>query len=231
MIIPAMRAIPLLLLAALALSACKTLSEDKHAGEQTITPTAQFPLHAEAHPDEIRLAVHAGGLSHDQGEALIALANRWLDAGSGAVTIQVPTRGADIKAANQDSAAAQSLLVTMGVPSDHIQRVGYDPQDGAAAPLVVGFAAYEAVVPACGKSWENLSNNTHNTTMTNFGCAVQANLAAQIANPADLAGPRPVDPPDAMRRAVVLSKYHQGEVTTAAKDQQASGAISAKSSN
>ncbi len=147
------------------------------------------------------------------------------------MTIQVPTRGADIRAASQNSVAAQSLLVTMGVPSDHIQRVGYDPQDGAAAPLVVGFAAYEAVVPACGKSWENLSSNTQNKTMANFGCAVQANLATQIANPADLNGPQPVDPPDAARRGVIIGKYRTGDVTSSAKDTQASGAISAKSSN
>ena len=43
-----------------------------------------------------------------------------------------------------------------------------------------------------------------------FGCAVTANIAAQIADPADLLAPRASDAPDAQRRQVVLDKYRQG---------------------
>ena len=52
---------------------------------------------------------------------------------------------------------------------------------------------------------------------TTLRCAQQRNLAAQIANPADLLGPRTVDPADAERRAVVFDKYRQGRPTGAEK--------------
>ena len=218
---------PLLcLLSAAALTACGTVGTDKGAGDQPRTPMAQYPLKATAHPDEVRLAVHPGGLSPAQGEAVSALANRWLEAGAGMVTIQAPTRGADPRAAAQDSLAAQSLLVSMGVPADRVQRVGYDPEGDAPAPLVIGYAAYEAVIPVCGQAWENLSNNGSNKSMANFGCSVQANMAAQIANPADFVAPRETAPADAIRRGVIVDKYHKGDVTSGAKDAQASGAVS-----
>ena len=42
---------------------------------------------------------------------------------------------------------------------------------------------------------------------TNFGCAQQQNLAAMVANPADLVRPQPMTPADGGRRADVIKKY------------------------
>ncbi len=215
------------LLAAAAIAGCGTMKPDKEAGDQTITPTAQFPLEARAHPDEIRIAVHPGGLSPAQVDALSDLANRWLDAGGGMVTIQEPAKDADPRAVARNGAAARSLMLSMGVPADRVQLVSYDPAEDGPAPLVVGYAAYQAVVPSCGHAWENLSDTKKNKAMGNFGCAVAANMAVQIANPADIAAPRDAAAGDAARREVVLGKYRTGDVTTTAKDAQASGAVSA----
>ena len=48
-----------------------------------------------------------------------------------------------------------------------------------------------------------------------------------VANPADLAGPRPSDPGDVQRREAVLGKYRAGTATSGAKDDQANGSVSA----
>jgi pilus assembly protein CpaD len=48
----------------------------------------------------------------------------------------------------------------------------------------------------------------------------------QLANPEDLITPRTMDPADPGRRAVVFDKYRKGQVTSSAKDTQASGAVS-----
>ena len=48
-----------------------------------------------------------------------------------------------------------------------------------------------------------------------------------IANPRDLLSPAPMDPSDATRRDNVLGKYRRGEVTSSAKDEQATGNIKA----
>ena len=47
----------------------------------------------------------------------------------------------------------------------------------------------------------------------NHGCASQRNLAAQVANPADLVQPRAETPVLASRRATALEKYRKGEAT------------------
>ena len=57
----------------------------------------------------------------------------------------------------------------------------------------------------------NLADDPRNLPYPNFGCAQQRNLAAQVANPADLLGPRTMEPADAERRDVVLDKYRQGQ--------------------
>jgi pilus assembly protein CpaD len=55
---------------------------------------------------------------------------------------------------------------------------------------------------------------------------VTANIAAQVANPEDLLGPRAETPIDSGRRATVLDKYRKGELTSSAKDDQSSGVVS-----
>jgi pilus assembly protein CpaD len=59
---------------------------------------------------------------------------------------------------------------------------------GAVPPGVVRVvvARTRATVPGCPNWSEPASPNYHNRTMSNFGCAVNANLAAMVANPQDL---------------------------------------------
>ena len=56
--------------------------------------------------------------------------------------------------------------------------------------------------------------------------ATNANIAAMVANPADLVTPRPEAPFDAGRRQVVIDKYRAGQATASVRDAQADGAIS-----
>ena len=57
-----------------------------------------------------------------------------------------------------------------------------------------------AEVPDC-PNWSVPSQpNYNNRTMSNFGCAVNSNLAAMVANPEDLIHGREGDPRRSMRR-------------------------------
>jgi pilus assembly protein CpaD len=103
---------------------------------------------------------------------------------------------------------------------------GYDANGDGKAPLRVSFLSYHAVGPQCGASWSDISKEASNEPYPEFGCAVTANLAAQVADPADLLHPRASDPPDALRRADVLNKYRQAQVTSTPKDPQADGTFS-----
>ncbi len=52
----------------------------------------------------------------------------------------------------------------------------------------------------CGRWPEDILETSENKHYANFGCSYQNNLAAQIANPADLLGPRKQTPIDAANR-------------------------------
>jgi len=213
---------------AASLSACATdiPGADKHAE----LPTEHFEPKVTSKPEEVLLAVHAQGLSPRQADALAKLHDYWVDDEGGVIGVQAPTDGVDPSAAYRMSEAARSYLISRGVPADKIEVVGYDPVPGDGAggppPIKVGYLRYHAEIPECGKVWTNIAHSRKNEVQPNFGCAVSANMAAQVADPADLLGPRTMTPQDATRRQEILDKYRKGEVTSAAKDDKADGAIS-----
>ena len=198
-------------LAALGLAACATPHHDaaSHAAPP-INPGAQFPLKVDAATDRIALAPHAEGLSVAQQDALRALAARRADVDGGVVTISLPHGAADAAVAARSADAAQTLLNIAGAA---VERTTYDSDDPK-APLLVSFEYQKAAIPHCGH-WDDLTKTLDNQTYSNFGCAVTANMAAQIANPSDIAHPRAEDAPDVERRMTVLDKYRQGKATPA----------------
>ena len=140
------------------------------------------------------------------------------------ITVAAPT-GTEGPGAYRVGADARAFLVAQGAAPDMVRLVGYDPAGAPNAPVVVGFQRYVAITPRCGE-WSAVTRTAANQPYGNLGCAVTANMAAQLANPGDLLGARPMDPADTGRRMNVLGKYRNGEVTSTAKDEQASGAVS-----
>jgi pilus assembly protein CpaD len=201
------------------------------AGPETValprTETAQWNdrVHVDAQPDEVQLVLHAEGLSANQNQALDGLLGRWLAAEGREIVVSAPTGGTNGEAAGRMAVAARQRLIAMGAPAAKVRVMGYDAAGAPGAPLKVGFLRYVAQVPQCG-GWENITGTRNNTAYENFGCAITANMAAQIANPEDLLSPRPEGPIDSGRRATVLDKYRKGEVTSSAKDDQSNGVVS-----
>jgi pilus assembly protein CpaD len=179
----------------------------------------------DSRPDEVLLVLHAEGLSVSQSQALDSLLARWLAAEAREIVVSAPRGGANGEVAGRMAVAARQRLVAMGAPAASVRVMGYDAGGGPTAPLKVGFLRYTAHVPQCG-GWENVTGTRDNKAYENFGCAVTANMAAQVANPEDLLSPRPESPIDSGRRATVLDKYRKGEVTSSAKDAQSNGIVS-----
>ncbi len=197
-----------LAIAVLGLAACAT--EPHRAYAPPLTPGAQYALRTESGGDSIALAPHAGGLSGAQLQALNALAARRAEVGGGVVTLRLPHGPADAAVAGRTADAAQAALTAAGVL---VLRTTYDSDD-AQAPLLVSFEYDKAIVPHCGR-WDDLTATGANDSYANFGCAVNANMAAEIARPSDIDHPRAEDAPDSERRLTVLEKYRAGKVTTA----------------
>jgi pilus assembly protein CpaD len=217
----------------LALGACATdPGHDKKAAADPppITPSERYRIQVDPSPLELKLGVHDAGISPTQADALRDFAGRWMQTDRAPITIKAPEHGPAQAAVFRTASAARDFLIGQGVDPANVRIVGYEAGDDRAAPVVVGYVRYEARGPQCGRSWSNLAMDFTNQGYAEFGCSVTANIAAQMAEPADLLHPRAIDPPDAQRRQNVVDKYRQGTTTSTAKDAQANGAVSSTGS-
>ncbi|WP_274630476.1 CpaD family pilus assembly protein [Arvimicrobium flavum] len=124
------------------------------------------------------------------------------------VSILIPAGSVNELAANHVAEGLVQVLKRNGVPRSRISVLAY--QAGAAeteAPIRVSYVAMTAHTDRCGRWPDDLTNTVENKHYANFGCAYQNNLAAQIANPADLLGPRKPGDIDAERRNIVIDDY------------------------
>jgi pilus assembly protein CpaD len=213
-------AIPLLLAAA-GLSACATGTGD--AGPPPLNALSRYVLQVEPGVDRIALAVHEDGLSGNQQAALGALAGRFARERAEVIRIEAPA-GNDPVAARA-AWTAREVLTGLGVPAERVVVLAYDAPNPR-APVLAGFETLRAHVPNCAAVAGGAQLSYSNQPTTDFGCAVTANLAAQIANPRDIAAPRDLDAPDMGRRAKVFDTYRAGQPTAAPQETLVDGRVS-----
>src|SRR5262249_49669927 len=127
-------------------------------------------------------------------------------------------------AAQQTLSYFGERLAAAGVPRSRIMVGTRNDGDGRVELSYVGYVAH---TDGCGDwSSQQASDTASNLTMENFGCAVQHNIAAQIANPRDLVDSPALGQSDAMRRATVMGAYEKGTPTAANKNADQSVAVS-----
>jgi pilus assembly protein CpaD len=103
-----------------------------------------------------------------------------------------------------------------GVSRDKILVSTHDVSNGDMR-VDVSYIAYKATADSCGDWSDDQSYTMENHTSKNFGCAVQHNIAAMVADPRDLLGPREAGTMDTARRATVMDLYEKGQPTAAIK--------------
>jgi pilus assembly protein CpaD len=129
------------------------------------------------------------------------------------VSILVPVGAANDIAASHAGNDFARLANTSGVPDSRILISSYQaPSPEISAPVRVAFTAMKAQTGKCGRWPEDILESTENKHYANFGCSYQNNLAAQIANPSDLLGPRKQTTIDAERRGIVIDDYRNAPV-------------------
>jgi pilus assembly protein CpaD len=175
---------------------------------------ANHPITVEPSYRAIKLPFSAtdAGLMPDDAAHFSVFVAEYLNSGNGAISITAP-QGAG---ANAAIGYFGERLASLGVPRDRI-LVGTRPEVGDGR-VEIGYVAYTAHVEACGQDWSmNWGDTADNQPPPNFGCSVQHNLAAMVADPRDLVEPRQMDASDATRRATVGGHYEKGEITQADK--------------
>jgi pilus assembly protein CpaD len=113
----------------------------------------------------------------------------------------------------------------MGVPRSHL-LVGTHDATGDYGQVEIGYVTYTAHTNPCGNWSQDADDTGANLPLPDFGCSVEQNIAAMVADPKDLVAPRDMGPGDAVRRATLTKQYETGAVTAATKSQDQSGAVS-----
>lgn len=155
----------------LALSACGGMPENRglESLRQPIVERTNYTMDVQA---------GAGGLTFAEQQRLAA----WFDTVDlrygDRVSIDDPTMNGATREAITKLAGRHGILVSEGAPV----TTGYI-QPGDARVVITRSAAH---VPGCPDWSETSDMNYNNATRAGYGCAINSNLAAMIANPEDL---------------------------------------------
>jgi pilus assembly protein CpaD len=210
-------------LVALTLFGCRSREETgAHvAGWSLVDASQRHPILVSQQPATLSIRVSGGapGLTPSQAAQVSNFLARYRskDSGNSKLVIGVPSGSPNEGAAMRAVANLRELIREYGFSESTVSMVPYGGGRDPSAPIKLAYLRYVAEAPECGHWPTNLAHDPLNLPYPNFGCAQQANLAAQIANPADLLGPRTTAPADAERRAVVIEKYRQGRITSSDK--------------
>lgn len=189
-----------------------TISEDGAVNH----PIAVEPSYREL---KVTYAGGADGMSADDAAKLDAFLADYRTHGNGSLSISAPgSAGRAAITFFAEHAAATGISRNRILVSTR--------ESGGDGRVSISYIAYTARADSCGDWSENLAYSADNLTPGNFGCSVQHNIAAMVADPRDLLGPRPFEPADANRAGAVLEKYEQGMPTAAQKTGDQSGTIS-----
>lgn len=201
---------------------CKHLDDETRvAGWSMTDATQQHPIMVSQRPAHLSVRVPRGSqaLSPAQRAELLEFAQRFqaTDAGNSRLVIAAPGGSANEASAMHAVQEIRALLEDHGFPASSISVEAYHAERGHEPPVRVSYLRYVAEGPQCGNWSTNLAREPNNLPYPNFGCTTQHNLAAQIANPADLLGPRTMTPRAADRREAVWDKYVKGTTTSSSK--------------
>ncbi len=176
---------------------------------------------------EVSLHPEAGELSDGDRSRIRTFVGAYAQKGHGPLVMSLPAASANPQLAVTAIAEARAIAWEKGIQYDEITGSAHGAGEAYAQPMILAFQVYDAVAPACAsKSTLDFSDVASNNNLPTLGCSVRTNLAAMIADPADLLGSRPLEGGNAARREVILEKFRLGEPTAATRSPQESGTVS-----
>jgi pilus biogenesis lipoprotein CpaD len=119
-----------------------------------------------------------------------------------------PVREGDGNLAVRRVNAVEGALQRRGIAVQSIQGLP-DAQPGAVSILA---KLVNVTPPGCPGYSAPIHIDTEGQPVISPGCSNESNLDLMVANPADLAGGRPLPPGDAEGLALGVQRYHEGKV-------------------
>lgn len=211
-------ALPAALAAALLLGACAR-GDISTSGIPTDT-RERHPIVLRDAPRSLDVFVgRAGGaLDPRQAEDVARFGEDYRRSGRGGLVAEVPTGAGRDLAARDTLEGIRRSLARAGVSPGSLSVRTYAVADpGLASPIRLTYASLQAGLPhSCGQ-WPadlgvaNYRTDASNEPYWNLGCASQANLAAQIADPLDLVRARSEGRLDTQKRMEAVKKLREGK--------------------
>lgn len=153
--------------------------------------------------------------------------NTYRDEGHGPLVISMPRDSENDQLAVGAVAEIRQLAWEAGVAYEEMLGAAYNAGERTETPIVMAFKMFKAHAPDCPSMAElDVTNAVSNSDLPNLGCAVRTNMAAMIAEPADLLGERDLDELDLTRRSAQLQLWRDGETTAAVRTPAESAVVS-----
>jgi pilus assembly protein CpaD len=204
----------------LALAGCAQSGPDFDDVYVPVAHYERYPIEVAKGQAKLDVSGKHGYLTANQADTVARFAQQALSKAASVIHVRRPSGGGRSIRVAED---ITHVLVKNGIRENMIVHSTYSGK--AASPVLISYVRNYAVAQACG-NWSDLSVTYDNEPYANFGCATQNNLAAMVANPLDLEGPRAMTPPDYWRRNKVFNDYREGNTTSSAVDEQQQVAIS-----
>ena len=169
----------------MALSGC--ISRDAMVADDTYQPyngSDQYPITVAKGPVTLEVATASGTLQAEQINAVQGFLHQATSAGITPITLARPSGGGN---STRVAGEIASLMAGQGIPRQQVVFATYDaPANG---PIKLSYISTYAKTKACGNWDRDITDSSQNTDGPNHGCAVQANIAAMIADPETLIVP------------------------------------------
>ena len=161
---------------------------------------------------DVPVAAGARDLNTATRSNITAFARAFTNSGAGVLHMLVPAGSPNEHAAKRVREEMLGAIEAGGASRHDVSIQAYEAgSHGSAAPVRLSYAGLVAATPKpCGQWPDDLDKTPDNRNFENFGCSVQSNLAAQVANPGDFLGPRAETPIDAIQRGAVIQTYQDG---------------------
>jgi len=208
------------MLFATALSGCAT--EQALVADDTFKPyngSDAYPISVAKGPVTLEVASSHGTLQPNQVSAVQGFLHQATSASVSPITLARPSgAGPSARVASEIA----SLMVGQGIPRQRVVFATYDAPGGA--PVRLSYISTYARTKPCGQWDRDMTQTSANEPSPNHGCAVQANIAAMIANPETLYVPNPETPIPADTRVKALTALTTGSTSSSSSSSSSSSA-------
>jgi pilus assembly protein CpaD len=211
------------LLLATTLAGCA--ADDAIMGDNSFKPyngSDKYPITVAKGPVTLEVASGQGTLQPGQVNAVQAFLHQATSASVTPITLARPSGGG---ASTRVASEIASLMAGQGIQRQRIVFATYDAPGNA--PVRLSYVSTYARTKACGNWESDLTESSANEGAPNQGCAVQANIAAMVANPETLVVPNPSTPIPANSRVTALTALTTGSTSSAPAASSSSTAAAA----